>query len=251
MWVYWEKESRAILTTPRAVRWCGCMLTVLCLCCGEQPILIKCPEKPFTCEWLLSCDVLIMRLVPVYFRVFCNCDVMPVFEDNITLFVINTKIHLAFWNLQLIGVMKFFRPLGGGQGRSVGTATRNGLDAPALEPRWGGGGRNSHYWSRPSPRPTQPPVQCEPGRFPGGKSAGAWRWPPTTSSAECKERIELYLYSPSGLSWPVIGWPLHLPKNEEVIWHGGKSCNEGRFVMRSPYQIVGWLREGEWGKRST
>ena len=26
------------------------------------------------------------------------------------------------------------------------------------------------------------------------------------SSVEVKERVELYLYSPSGISWPVIGW---------------------------------------------
>jgi len=38
-----------------------------------------------------------------------------------------------------------------------------------------------------------------------GKAAGALRWPPTPSSAEVKERVELYLYSPSGPSWPVLG----------------------------------------------
>jgi len=42
--------------------------------------------------------------------------------------------------------------------------------------------------------------------FPGGKAAEAWRWPPTSSSAEVKQRVELYLYSPSGRSWPVLGW---------------------------------------------
>jgi len=34
--------------------------------------------------------------------------------------------------------------------------------------------------------------------FSGGKAAGAWR-----SSAEVKERVELYLFS-FGLSWPVL-----------------------------------------------
>jgi hypothetical protein len=46
--------------------------------------------------------------------------------------------------------------------------------------------------------------------FLGDKAAGAWRWPPTPSNAEVKERVELYLYLPSGLSWPVIGWTLPL-----------------------------------------
>ena len=46
--------------------------------------------------------------------------------------------------------------------------------------------------------------------FPGGKAAETWRWPPTPSSVEVKERVELYLYSPSGLSWLILGWPLPL-----------------------------------------
>ena len=40
--------------------------------------------------------------------------------------------------------------------------------------------------------------------------AGALRWSTTPSSAEVKESVGLYLYYPSRLSWPVLGWNLPL-----------------------------------------
>jgi len=43
------------------------------------------------------------------------------------------------------------------------------------------------------------------GSFPGLKRPGRGVDHPPPSSAEVKERVELYLYSPSGPSWPVIG----------------------------------------------
>ena len=49
------------------------------------------------------------------------------------------------------------------------------------------------------------------GSFPGDRAAGAWRWPPTPSSAEVEGRVKLYIYSPSGPSWPALGWALPLP----------------------------------------
>ena len=60
-----------------------------------------------------------------------------------------------------------------------------------------------------------PPVQAGPGAHPAsctmgnGSFPGVKRWGrgvdhPPTSSAEVKER-ELYLFSPSGPSWPVLG----------------------------------------------
>jgi len=44
------------------------------------------------------------------------------------------------------------------------------------------------------------------GSFPGGvKRPGRGIDHPPPSSAEVKERVGLYLYSPSGPSWPVLG----------------------------------------------
>jgi hypothetical protein len=75
---------------------------------------------------------------------------------------------------------------------SVGIATFYGLDGPGIEPRWGG---DFPHPSRPAVGPTQYLIQRVPV-FPGGKAAGAWRWPSIPSSAQVKERVELYLYSP-------------------------------------------------------
>ena len=40
----------------------------------------------------------------------------------------------------------------------------------------------------------------------GGKQTGRGVDHPPSSSAEVKERVELYLYSTSGPTWPVLGW---------------------------------------------
>jgi hypothetical protein len=60
------------------------------------------------------------------------------------------------------------------------------------------------------------PVQTGPVAHPASCTMGTWSLPgvkrpergvdhPLTSSAEVKERVELYLYSPSGPSWTVLG----------------------------------------------
>ena len=43
------------------------------------------------------------------------------------------------------------------------------------------------------------------GSFPLVKRSGRGVDHPPPSSAEVKERVELYIYSPSGPSWPVLG----------------------------------------------
>jgi hypothetical protein len=57
-------------------------------------------------------------------------------------------------------------------------------------------------------RPWGPPSLLYNGyrvSFPGVKRPNRGVDHPPSSSAEVKERVELYLYSPSGPSWPVIG----------------------------------------------
>jgi len=88
-----------------------------------------------------------------------------------------------------------------GQDSSVSIMTCYGLDGPGIEFRWG---QDFSHPSRPALGPTQPPIQWVPGLFPGGKATGPWRCPPTPSSAEVKERVELYLYSPSGPSCHIL-----------------------------------------------
>jgi len=68
------------------------------------------------------------------------------------------------------------------------------------------------FLSRPA-RPcghTQHSVQCVPGLFFSGGGGGELKWPGRgvdqqfSSSAEVKETVDLYLYSPSGSSWSVL-----------------------------------------------
>jgi hypothetical protein len=53
--------------------------------------------------------------------------------------------------------------------------------------------------------PTQPPCTIGIGSFPRVKWSGHRIHHPHPSSVEVKEIVELYLYSPSGHSWSVIG----------------------------------------------
>ena len=72
-----------------------------------------------------------------------------------------------------------------------GIVTRYELDGPGIEYRWV---RDFLHASRPGLEPIQPPK-------PPGRDVNH----PSPTSAEAKERVELYLYSSSLPAWPVLG----------------------------------------------
>jgi len=86
----------------------------------------------------------------------------------------------------------------------VGIATPYGLDGPGIEFRWG---RDFPRQTKSVLGPTQSSVQWVPSLFRGlrGRLVALTTTP---FSAEVKERVEVYLYSPCGPSWPVVGWNL-------------------------------------------
>ena len=68
------------------------------------------------------------------------------------------------------------------------------------------GGRDFPHRSRPALWPTKPAVQCV--SFPEVKRTVRGLDNPSPSSAKVEERAKLYLYYPSGPSWPVLQWTL-------------------------------------------
>jgi len=97
---------------------------------------------------------------------------------------------------------KFLNDLYVGRDSSAGIVTRYVLDGPGIESRW-----EARFSA---------PVQTGPGAHPasytmGTRSFPGIKWPgcgvdrPPPSSAKVKERVEVYLFFPSGPSWPFPG----------------------------------------------
>ena len=97
-----------------------------------------------------------------------------------------------------------------GRDSVVGIATRYWLDIPGIESPGEGGWRDFPHLPRPALRPTQPPIQWVPGLFPGAKRPGRGVDHSPLSSAKVEGRVELYICSPSGPSWPVLEWTFYL-----------------------------------------
>ena len=105
----------------------------------------------------------------------------------------------------------FFTVCPWGRDSSVGIVTCYGLDGPGIE---------SRLWSeifRTRPDRSWGPLSLLYNGYRVFRGGGGVKQPgrgvdqPPPSSAEVKERVELYLYSRSGPLWPVRGWTLPIP----------------------------------------
>ena len=86
----------------------------------------------------------------------------------------------------------------------VGIATHYGLDGPGFD-TW-----REHilHSSKPVLESNQPPCKIVIGLFPRLKRSSRVVHHPSPFNTQDKERVELYLYLPSVLSWRVIGLAL-------------------------------------------
>jgi len=89
-----------------------------------------------------------------------------------------------------------------GRDSAVGMATRYGLDVLGIESRWG-----ARFFApvHTCPGAYSASYTIGAGYFPGVKRPGPGVDHPPPSSVEVKERVERYLYSHYGPSWPVLG----------------------------------------------
>ena len=111
-----------------------------------------------------------------------------------------------------------FLPHYTGSQSAVGIATRYGMDGLGIESPHG-----ARFSSPVQTGPEAHPVSCTMGirSNPGVNRPGCGIDHPPPSSAEVKEKIELYLCSPSGPLWQFVGWTLPLydvTANETIMF---------------------------------
>jgi hypothetical protein len=81
------------------------------------------------------------------------------------------------------------------------------------------------------------------GYFPGVKLPGCGIDHPPLSSAEVKERVELYLHYPSGPSWPVLGWTLPLYLKIFVFYVIAMFRQKASIYVLTGELLIRWLAD--------
>jgi hypothetical protein len=99
--------------------------------------------------------------------------------------------------------LRLYRKFSVGQDSSVGIATCYRLDGLGFESRWGRDFLSAPIQTGPGAHPASYKIGT--GSFWGVKQPGRGNDHPPPSIAKVKERVELYLYSPFGPSWLVLG----------------------------------------------
>ena len=109
----------------------------------------------------------------------------------------------------------FISPNGGVRDSSVGIATRYGLQGPGIESR-----RAARFSAPVQTGYGAHPSSCTmgTGSFLGVKRPGRVADHPPPSSAEVEGRVELYICSPSGPSWPVLGGTLPFSSPNGILY---------------------------------
>jgi hypothetical protein len=151
------------------------------------------------------------------------------------------KMAWRFWSIHRL--LKCIRTALYGRDSSVGIATTLGAgrfgDQITVEARFS------------APVQTGPLAHSAsytrgPGSFSGVKWPGRGVDHPLPSGTEVEKRVELYLYSPSGPSWPVVRWtlPLRLVRCTIHIFFFFSLCLP-RLPPPSPSQFMAerWLRD--------
>jgi len=130
-------------------------------------------------------------------------------------------------------------------GSVVGIATDYGLDGPGIESRWG---RDFPHLSRPTLRPTQPPVQWVPGLSQGSKERPGRETDPSPLIVPLSGKSRaLYLYSPygsyglyrasvpvQGCTLPYLYWNKSMKRSFSIVQHRRLSyiLHEGVYIDR-------------------
>ena len=96
-----------------------------------------------------------------------------------------------------------------------------------------GGGRHFTPPSRPSPRPTQHPMQWVPGLSPGIKRPGLGVYHPAPSSAEFEERVQLYL----AISALMEGYSVNYFLPILIVWYRLLSISVDHFPWSTVWTL--------------
>ena len=161
--------------------------------CAQKQMLRWCPryQVATTC---FSCSPPDLNLVVTNFM-FCLHVKYPLPTGDNPI-AVNKYYYLD-------AILYFYYWYYGGRDSSVGIPTCYRLDGPGVESMWGARFSSSVH-TGPVAHPASYTLST--GSFPGVKRPeGRGVDHPPPCSAEGKERVELYLYSTSGPSWPVVG----------------------------------------------